>query len=288
MLGHVARRALIVLPSLLSADTRATLERVLPVAGPSTIVLGLDLQGGAHLLLEVDSAPSVTRTQVDNLRDDARRSACARTTSSLTGGIGRAEPRRAVPGSRCGGSRQDRAGKLRNQSQSLGIDADRRRTGLHASAPRTKTASSRSVLTDAGNQRQQGSAGPWISRSKCCAAVSTPRAPSEPTIQREGADRILVEVPGLQDTQRLKDLLGTTAKLEFRSGRRPGRQSGGYRATCPIYKNSRTRHRCRSRRSVMVQGEDLTDAQPGFDSADQRARGQLPLQSSAVDSSSAR
>ena len=44
----------------------------------------------------------------------------------------------------------------------------------------------------------------------------------EPTIQREGADRILVEVPGLQDTQRLKDLLGTTAKLEFRLVADPG------------------------------------------------------------------
>jgi preprotein translocase subunit SecD len=38
----------------------------------------------------------------------------------------------------------------------------------------------------------------------------------EPTIQREGVDRILVQVPGLQDPTRLKDILGKTAKLDFR------------------------------------------------------------------------
>src|SRR5690606_16822334 len=38
---------------------------------------------------------------------------------------------------------------------------------------------------------------------------------TEPIIQRQGTDRILVQVPGLQDPQRLKDILGTTAKLTF-------------------------------------------------------------------------
>ncbi len=38
----------------------------------------------------------------------------------------------------------------------------------------------------------------------------------EPSIQRQGVDRILVQVPGLQDPQRLKELLGKTAKLTFR------------------------------------------------------------------------
>src|SRR6185369_17057045 len=38
----------------------------------------------------------------------------------------------------------------------------------------------------------------------------------EPVIQRQGADRILVQVPGLQDPTRLKELLGKTAKMEFR------------------------------------------------------------------------
>ena len=77
--------ALIVLPSLLSPDARATLDRILP-SPAKTIVLGLDLQGGAHLLLEVDTA-SVTRTQVDSLRDDARR-LMRENDVKMTGGVG--------------------------------------------------------------------------------------------------------------------------------------------------------------------------------------------------------
>ena len=45
---------------------------------------------------------------------------------------------------------------------------------------------------------------------------------TEPNIQRQGADRVLVQVPGLQDTEQLKEILGTTAKLEFRLVADPG------------------------------------------------------------------
>jgi preprotein translocase subunit SecD len=72
-----------------------------------------------------------------------------------------------------------------------------------------------------------------------------------------------VQVPGLQDPQRLKEILGTTAQLEFRMVSEPGaapgdvdmlpsQDAGG--ATLPIEKR------------VIVQGEDLIDAQPAFDS----------------------
>ena len=83
---------------------------------------------------------------------------------------------------------------------------------------------------------------------------------SEPTIQRQGVGRILVQVPGLQDPQRLKELLGRTAKLEFRMVAEPGatdvdllpsRDNGGQRI--PV------------ERRVIVPGEDLTDAQASFD-----------------------
>ena len=72
---------------------------------------------------------------------------------------------------------------------------------------------------------------------------------TEPIIQRQGADRILVQVPGLQDPQRLKDILGQTAKLTFQmvdqsmpveeaiNGRPPAGSSVMYRPTirrCPI------------------------------------------------------
>src|SRR5262249_31773700 len=84
---------------------------------------------------------------------------------------------------------------------------------------------------------------------------------TEPNIQQEGADRVLVEVPGLQDTTRLKEILGTTAKLEFRLVAQPGEPPGDVESlpeqhgggTIPVEKR------------VMVEGEDLVDAQASFD-----------------------
>ena len=93
---------------------------------------------------------------------------------------------------------------------------------------------------------------------------------TEPIIQRQGLDRILVQVPGLQDPQRLKDILGQTAKLTFHmvdqtmpaqeaiEGRPPAGSAVMYSTDDPpvpyLVENR-----------VIVSGEDLVDAQPAFD-----------------------
>src|SRR5665647_1475582 len=78
---------LLIVPSLLSPTTRESLQKSLPHWIPArAIVLGLDLQGGAHLLLEVDSS-DVIRSQVNNLRDDVRR-VLREENVRITGGIG--------------------------------------------------------------------------------------------------------------------------------------------------------------------------------------------------------
>src|ERR1700712_231880 len=82
-----ALAVLIVIPSLLSPGARSALDAALPAwATPRTIVLGLDLQGGSHILLEVDNA-SVVKTMVDNARDDIRRTLRDEKVQ-ITGGIG--------------------------------------------------------------------------------------------------------------------------------------------------------------------------------------------------------
>ncbi|MBV9347416.1 MAG: protein translocase subunit SecD, partial [Pseudolabrys sp.] len=95
----------------------------------------------------------------------------------------------------------------------------------------------------------------------------------EPLIQRQGVDRVLVQVPGLQDPSRLKELLGKTAKLDFRlvdqtttpeqvqaQGNRPPPESEILFAP---QKQGRQPYLIEKR--VMVSGGELTDAQPGFD-----------------------
>ncbi|MCI0737384.1 MAG: protein translocase subunit SecD, partial [Beijerinckiaceae bacterium] len=84
---------------------------------------------------------------------------------------------------------------------------------------------------------------------------------TEPNIQRQGDDRVLVEVPGLQDTRKLKEILGTTAKLEFRLVAEPGADPAEIELLDEVDRGGKIPIQKR----VMVQGEDLTDAQPGFD-----------------------
>jgi preprotein translocase subunit SecD len=91
----------------------------------------------------------------------------------------------------------------------------------------------------------------------------------EPSIQREGADRILVQVPGLQDPTRLKEILGKTAKLDFRMvdlSMTPEQAA----ATHPpedseILDGQTPGEKYLIEKRVLVSGGDLVDAQAGFD-----------------------
>src|SRR5208337_3007787 len=78
---------LYVAPSMLSPAHYEALAQALPSwARPATIVLGLDLQGGSYVMLEVDKA-SVLHTLATNLRDDARR-ILREEKVAITGGVG--------------------------------------------------------------------------------------------------------------------------------------------------------------------------------------------------------
>lgn len=252
---------LLVVPSLLSPDARDALVKGSPSWLPvRAIVLGLDLQGGAHVLLEVD-ATAVTRTQVENLRDDVRR-VLREQNVRLTGGVGmqtRAVQVR-VPDA---GERDAALPKLRALAAPLGASL----TGAVSNFTLSQGDDGLIVmtLTDSGiNDRIRRAVDQSIEvlRRRVDALGTT-----EPNIQRVGNDRILVEVPGLQDTQRLKDILGTTAKLEFRLVADPGANPADLEQL-PYYKAEEP-GTVPVERQVMVQGEDLTDAQPGFSQTQQ-------------------
>jgi preprotein translocase subunit SecD len=93
----------------------------------------------------------------------------------------------------------------------------------------------------------------------------------EPSIQRQGVDRILVQVPGLQDPSRLKELLGKTAKMTFRlvDTNVPVDQAlqGRVPLDDEILKGTKAENNQPYvvEKRIMVSGEDLVDAQPGFD-----------------------
>jgi SecD/SecF fusion protein len=253
---------LVILPSLLPPDTREALTARLPGWVPvRSIVLGLDLQGGSHVLLEVDTA-SVVKTQVDNLRDDVRR-ALREEKIPIAGGIGLL-PRGVqfrVPNA------DDRArvmpklqqlaapvGSLLGAGGPPGLDIKEGSDGLI-----------QLLVTEASvNAKVRRAVDQSIEVLRRRVDETGTR---EPSIQREGDNRIVVEVPGLQNPDKLKDLLSATAKLEFRLVAKPGDDPADYEMLDEVDQPGKIP----VEKAVMVQGEDLTDAQQGISSQTQEA-----------------
>ena len=94
---------------------------------------------------------------------------------------------------------------------------------------------------------------------------------AEPVIQQQGLDRIVVQLPGVQDTARAKDILGRTATLEVRLVDEERQFSGG--TTAPfgtdMFKD-RDGTMLLVKKNVLFTGDRINDAQPGFDSRDNK------------------
>ena len=91
---------------------------------------------------------------------------------------------------------------------------------------------------------------------------------SEPTIQRQGADRILVQLPGIDDPERIKRLLGTTAKLTFRMVDVGADPNAPAPPGSEILEGDGAQGRAERyvvKRKVEVAGDNLVDAQAGYD-----------------------
>ena len=105
---------------------------------------------------------------------------------------------------------------------------------------------------------------------------------AEPVIQQQGLDRIVVQLPGVQDTAKAKDILGRTATLEVRMVDESSEARAAESGTAAVPFGSE-RYLERSAQPVIVKkqviltGENLTDAQPGFDSQTQEAVVNLTL-----------
>ena len=174
------------------------------------VVFGLDLQGGSHILLEVDTN-AVRKEKLETLRDDVRRVL----RDARVGYTGLVVRGNSVEVRIREGSNFDQAvDKLRELSQPLG--------GILGSSTGQRTLD---VTTEAGSLVRLTLTDPAIlERVRQSVEQSiqiierrvNELGTVEPLIQRQGVDRILVQVPGLQDPTRLKELLGKTAKLDFR------------------------------------------------------------------------
>ncbi|MFM8609744.1 MAG: protein translocase subunit SecD [Burkholderiaceae bacterium] len=105
---------------------------------------------------------------------------------------------------------------------------------------------------------------------------------AEPVIQQQGLDRIVVQLPGVQDTAKAKDILGRTATLEMRLVDDSAEAMAAAAGTGPVPFGTE-RYFERSGQAVIVKkqviltGDSLTDAQPGFDSQTQQPKVDLTV-----------
>jgi len=109
---------------------------------------------------------------------------------------------------------------------------------------------------------------------------------AEPVIQQQGADRIVVQLPGVQDTAKAKDILGRTATLEIRMvDDSPGALEAALAGNPPfgteVY-NERGGQPLLVKKQVVLTGDRLTDAQPGFDHQTNEAAVHLTLDSAGA------
>ncbi len=236
-------------PNLLKRETADGLPGWLP---SDQINLGLDLQGGSYLLLEAD-IDSVIREQMENLVDSTR----AGLRRAKIGYTGLGVSDESVVFSLRDATRVDEVRQLiREFSNDLLISAGddgefEVRFTDQSLAQRRISVIEQSIEVVRRRIDETGT--------------------REPSIQRQGDRRILIQLPGLRDPERIKSLLGQTAKLTFHfldeTVQRPGvnpTPAGTMILPSDELDANGEPLKYAIKKRVMVSGETLIDAQPSF------------------------
>ena len=234
--------------------------------GANPMYLGLDLRGGVHFMLEVDMQAALLK-RADSLASDLR--TLMRDKTIRHGGIsrdGQVIEIRLRDEASMAAARNLIADQLPDlQVTELGTGADSRlRATIKPEAQRRiqEQALKQNMTTLHNRINELGVA--------------------EPVIQQQGLDRIVVQLPGVQDTAKAKDILGRTATLEVRlvDESSEGRAAEMGSANVP-FGSERYLDRNGSavivKKQVILTGENLTDAQPGFDGQTQEPTVNLVL-----------
>ena len=247
---------LFAIPSMLPADLKARYPKWLPSA---TINLGLDLAGGSQLLLEADQADAAKQrlqAMEDQVQTELRRNPRVEIGDVSTAG-GRVSFLVRDP------TQVDTAvERLRAITQPVAL------TGSRDWDVQVMD-STRIVLTptQSGSQRAMRDA-MTVARDVVRRRID-PQGTKEITVISQGTDRILVEVPGVEDPEALKALIGQTARLEFKlvdltadpNQVAQGRAPAGSQVL-PMVEGGGN---IAVKRRVMVSGDQLVDAKQTFD-----------------------
>lgn len=229
--------------------------------------LGLDLRGGVHFLLQVDMAAALEK------RKDALLASAKQTL--------REEDLRYASATRtpAGFNLTFRDAAARDKAQTE-LAADFPDLQLQAVEGSTDFALNSSLAPEIEQQARE-----YALRQNITTLHNriNELGVAEPVIQRQGADRIVVQLPGVQDTAKAKDILGRTATLEVRMvDDSPEAQSALASGIVPFGLERYTERGGRDlllKSEVILTGDNLTDAQAGFDNQTQEPAVHLSLDS---------
>jgi len=243
-------------------DAQAADRALWPDALPSTLVnLGLDLRGGAHLLAEVQVG-DVYEARMDGLWPDVRDA--LRDARDQVGTIRRED---APPG-------ELRVRISQPEGITAAVEAVRALSTPVASLTGVGSPTldvrgeNDTVFVSLSEAERQATDDRTMQQSVEIVRRRVDEAGTrEPTIQRQGADRVLIQVPGIGSAQELKDLIGTTARLTFHPvvGRTddPEASVESREILLPSMDEEGTFYILEQ--TPVVTGDDLVDSQPAFD-----------------------
>jgi preprotein translocase subunit SecD len=236
--------------------------------------LGLDLRGGVHFLLQVDMKGALTK-RLDSTGADLR--SLLRDKNIRHSGIGRERNTLAIK-FRDEETREKARGLLMSNQPDLDLALAQDGADFKLVATLKPTAEKRiqefaikqNITTLHNRINELGVA--------------------EPVIQQQGADRIVVQLPGVQDTAKAKDILGRTASLEVRmvddeNSGNPTVMAEAAKGQPPAgteYYVERGGRPLLVRKQVVLTGDRLTDAQPGFDNQSHEPAVHLNLDSAGA------
>lgn len=235
--------------------------------GALPMYLGLDLRGGVHFLLQVDMKGALTK-RLDSMSADLR--SLMRDKSVRHAGIAR-EGERIVVNFRDEETRAKGRIALEDNQPDLQLVDQGEGDNLKLVATLKPTALKR--IQEFAIKQNMGTLHNRINELGV----------AEPVIAQQGADRIVVQLPGVQDTAKAKDILGRTATLEIRMvDDTPGALEGALAGQIPYGTELYVERGGRPllvKKQVVLTGDRLTDAQPGFDNQTQEAAVHLNLDS---------
>ncbi|MDY6273946.1 MAG: protein translocase subunit SecD [Succinivibrionaceae bacterium] len=227
--------------------------KILSAIGAEPLKLGLDLRGGVHFLMEIDMDEALAKSSqqyVQDIKSELQKQKIH--YSSVTLG----DEQVITTAFRTEKERDDAIDYLRTHHNDLIFtsDADGQKFLIKARITENRLAELKTYAVDQNIN---------IIRNRV-----NELGVAEPLVQRQGSDRIIVELPGIQDTARAKEILGATATLEFRmvddAGDIESAAKGSVSANSEVFQNEEGRPVV-LRKKVILTGDHIQDANAGVD-----------------------